>query len=144
MEGLPNAGLSGTLASGGSLCHKYTRLARAKQITFPRQKPLDVVGLEALADQRVYGRTIALGSDRLALLSIPRWRYLIGPHGAVAGGGLWATVAVLPWLPEISLYLANVAQLILPPGPILPAREDLSVSVCRSEPVCVHCASSGS
>jgi len=96
MGGLPNAGLTGTLASGGSLCHKYTRLARAEQITLPRQKPLEVVGLEASVDQKVHGQTITLGSDRLALLSTPGRGYLISPNGAVAGGGLWATVAVPP------------------------------------------------
>ena len=96
MEGLPNAGLTGTLASGGSRCHKYTRLDRAEQITLPRQMPLEVVGLEALADQEVHGRTVTLGSDRLALLSIPRWRYLISPNGAVAGGSLQATVGIPP------------------------------------------------
>lgn len=96
MEGLPNAGLTGTLASGGSLCHKYTRLARVEQITLPRQKPLEIVGLEAPADQKVHGRTITLGSDRLALLSIPGRGYLISPNGAVAGGSLRATVGVPP------------------------------------------------
>jgi len=85
MEGLPNAGLTGTLASGGSLCHKYTRLARAEQITLPRQKPLGVVGLEALPTKRSMGGQSPWAATGLLCCQLPGGDTCISPNGAVAG-----------------------------------------------------------